>query len=76
MNSDQVKSHPFLQRAHLLLGVSRREVERRVSLGQIDPEILMAQLEQSSRELQMGVACERRIETESLTQVEQFADRE
>ena len=58
--------------AHLYLGLTRRELKRRLELGQIDPEILKAQLDQNSRELKLDALSERWIELKSLDQVDKF----
>lgn len=58
--------------AHLYLGLTRRELKRRLELGQIDPEILKAQLDQNSRELKLDALSERWIELKALDQVDKF----
>lgn len=69
MNSDN-----FMQTAHLLLGLTRQELERRVSVGQIDPQVLKNQLEQSSQDTQLGALCEKWIDLQSLEQVDKFSE--
>ncbi|MBC7467012.1 MAG: hypothetical protein H7256_13570 [Bdellovibrio sp.] len=66
MNSETMKN------AHLYLGLTRRELKRRLELGQIDPQILKAQLDQNSRELKLDALSERWIELKSLDQVDKF----
>lgn len=56
--------------AHLYLGLTRKELARRLSLGQIDPEILNAQLDQNAREVKLESLCEKWIESHSLEQVD------
>ena len=70
MNSDTMNY------AHLYLGLTRRELKRRLELGQIDPEILKAQLDQNSRELKLDALSERWIELKSLDQVDKFVPTE
>lgn len=69
MNSDN-----FMKTAHLLLGLSRQEVQRRLNSGQLDPLILMAQLDQNSLELKLEAQCETWIELNSLDQVDKFSE--
>ena len=69
MNSDN-----FMKTAHLLLGLSRQEVQRRLNSGQLDPLILMAQLDQNSIELKLEAQCETWIELNSLDQVDKFSE--
>lgn len=71
MNSDN-----FMQTAHLLLGLSRQEIQRRLSSGQLDPQILKAQIEQNSQELKLEAGCEKWIELNSLEQADKFYEAE
>jgi hypothetical protein len=71
MNSDN-----FMQTAHLLLGLTRQELARRVSCGQIDPEILKAQLEQSSQDTKLNALCEKWLENQSLEQMDKLSNLE
>lgn len=71
MNSDN-----FMQTAHLLLGLSRQELQRRVSSGKIDPQILKAQIDQNSQELKLETGCEKWIELNSLAQADKFSEAE
>lgn len=71
-----MKSDNFIQTAHLLLGISRSELQRRLNSGQIDPQILKAQLEQSSKEMRLEAICENRIELNSLDQFDKFSEPE
>lgn len=64
---DSVK---LTQYAHLYLGLTRKELARRLSLGQIDPELLKAQLDQNAREVKLEALCEKWIESHSLEQVD------
>ncbi len=55
---------------HLFLGLTRQELARRLSAGQLDPQILRAQLDESAREVKLGALCENWIEAHSLEQVD------
>lgn len=66
-----MKSETMLY-AHLHLGLTRQELKRRLELGQIDPEILKAQLDQNSRELKLEALSERWLQQKSLDQVDKF----
>lgn len=69
MNSDN-----FMQTAHLLLGLSRQEIQRRLTSGQLDPQVLKAQIEQNSQELKLEVFCEKCIDMNSLDQIDKFSE--
>lgn len=69
-------SDTFMQTAHLLLGISREELKRRVSNGQIDPQLLKFQLEQNSNEIKLDSLCEKRIHLNSLEQTDKFVEGE
>lgn len=71
MNSDD-----FLKSAHLLLGLSRQELARRIGAGQIDLQILKSQLEQSSYETKLEALSEKWIQLKSLDQVDKFSEEE
>jgi hypothetical protein len=71
MNSDN-----FMQTAHLLLGLTRKELQRRMHTGQIDPQILKAQIEQNSQETKLDAICEKWMSLRSLEQVDKFAEHE
>lgn len=62
--------------AHLQLGLTRLELKRRLELGQIDPEILKAQLDEYSREIMLDSLSEKWIELKSLDQVDKFETNE
>ena len=68
MNSDN-----FMQTAHLLLGLSRQEVQRRVNSGKLDPLLLKAQIDQNAHELKLETRCEKWIELNSLEQADKFS---
>ncbi len=69
MNSDN-----FMQTAHLLLGLSRQEVQRRVNSGKLDPLLLKAQIDQNAHELKLETRCEKWIELNSLEQADKFSE--
>ena len=69
MNSDN-----FMQTAHLLLGLSRQEVQRRVNSGKLDPLLLKAQIDQNAHELRLETRCEKWIELNSLEQADKFSE--
>ena len=56
--------------AHHLLGLTRQELARRLSLGQIDPQILNAQIDENAREVKLQSLCEKWIEAHALEQVD------
>ena len=63
----------FMETAHLLLGLTRQELQRRVTCGQLDPQILKAQIEQNSVETKLEAMCEKWIAMNSLEQVDKFS---
>ena len=65
---DSVKVSPY---AHLYLGLTRKELARRLAMGQIDPEILNAQLDENAREVKLNALCEKWLEShQELDQVD------
>lgn len=54
------------------MGLTRQELARRLSLGQIDPQVLKAQLDQSAQEIKLEAMCEKWIELQSLEQVDKY----
>ena len=68
-----MNSEAFMKTAHLLLGLSRKELQRRVKSGQVDPQILQSQLEQNSQETKLEALCEKWIELKSLEQADIFS---
>lgn len=67
-----MNSNDFMQTAHLLLGLTRQELQRRMSSGQIDPQILKAQIEQNSQEMKLEAISEKWMQLKSLDQVDKF----
>ncbi len=62
----------LLENAHLYLGISKQEVERRLSTGQMDLQLLESQLEMHCKEMLLEVISERLIENKDLAQVDKF----
>ena len=62
----------IIKTGHLFLGLSKQELARRLSSGQIDLQILKAQIEQNSRETQLDPICEDLIEHNLLEQMDKF----
>lgn len=58
--------------AHLYLGLTRQELARRLALGQINPQLLKAQMDQSAQEVKLDAMCEKWIEMKSLEQVDKY----
>lgn len=63
----------FMETAHLLLGLTRQELQRRVACGQLDPQILKAQIEQNSYDTKLEALCEKWTVLRSLEQVDKFS---
>jgi hypothetical protein len=59
--------------AHLFLGLTRKELARRMQAGLINPQLLKAQLEQNAQELKLEALCEKHIQSQSLEQVDKYA---
>lgn len=64
----------FLQNAHFYLGITRKEINRRLSEGLLDLTILQAQIEQNAKEFELDVICEMKIKQNSLEQADKFED--
>lgn len=64
----------FLQNAHFYLGITRKEISRRLSEGLLDLTILQAQIEQNAKEFELDVICEMKIKQNSLEQADKFED--
>ncbi len=62
--------------AHLYLGLTRHELAKRLRLGQIDPQILNAQLDQNAQEVKLEALCEKWLEQRSLEQVDKYTTTE
>ncbi|MBC7421791.1 MAG: hypothetical protein H7328_13770 [Bdellovibrio sp.] len=58
--------------AHLYLGLTRQELARRMALGQINPQLLNAQLDQNAQEVKLEAMCEKWIQMQSLEQVDKY----
>ena len=59
--------------AHLYLGLTRKELARRLQLGLINPEILNAQLDQNVQDLKLEALCEKYLQLQSLEQVDKYS---
>ena len=59
--------------AHLYLGLTRKELARRLQLGLINPEILKSQLDQNVQDLKLEALCEKYIQMQSLEQVDKYS---
>lgn len=70
---DIEKLNPY---AHLYLGLTRQELAKRLTLGQIDPQILRAQLDQNAQEVKLDALCEQWLEQKSLEQVDKYTTTE
>ncbi|OFZ30391.1 MAG: hypothetical protein A2622_08245 [Bdellovibrionales bacterium RIFCSPHIGHO2_01_FULL_40_29] len=62
--------------ARLCLGLSRQELRRRIELGQVDIQILNAQLDNYSHEIKLDALAEKWLELNSLDQVDKFHSNE
>lgn len=69
-----MKSHSFINNAHLYLGVTRQELNRRLNSGLVDLELLRSQVEQNSIETELEVVCELKLRKNGLEQVDKFED--
>lgn len=61
-----------LKYAHLLLGLTRKELLNRIQAGQIDTQLLKTQLDEYSREIRLDSLCEHFFVEESIEQVDKF----
>ena len=62
----------ILKYAHLRMGITRSELQRRLISGQIDMQIIKSQLDENSREMKLDVRSEIFLEQKSLDQVDKF----
>lgn len=69
-----METNAFMQTAHLLLGITREELKRRIASGIVDPEILKSQVEQHSEEVKLEATSEKIIELNSLEQIDIFSE--
>lgn len=69
MNSDN-----FIKIAHLHLGISRQELQRRLNSGQVDLQILKAQINQNSQETKLEALCEKWIDLQALDQFDKLSE--
>jgi len=71
-----MKTENINQYTHLYLGLTRHELSRRLELGQIDPAILKAQLDQNAYEVKLDALCEQWLQQKSLEQVDKYSTTE
>lgn len=71
-----METDKYQKYAHLYLGLTRQELAKRLSLGQIDPQVLRAQLDQNAQEVKLDALCEVWIESHSLEQVDKYQTNE
>ena len=65
----------FRNVAHLYLGITRMEFNRRLASGSIDFQILKSQIEQNSLETKLAAACEiKMIQTEQIDKFDYLDD--
>jgi hypothetical protein len=62
----------FKQNAHLFLGLTRKEFERRLQQGLIDCELLKSQIEQNAHELELETTCEKYLSKNAVDQIDIF----
>ena len=62
----------FRNVAHLYLGITRMEFNRRLASGSIDFQILKSQIEQNSLETKLAAACENKMIQKSTEQIDKF----
>lgn len=62
----------FKRKAHLLLGLTRKEFERRLNAGLVDCELLKSQMEQNALELELESKCEKLLATQAVDQLDKY----
>ena len=65
-----------LNHARLCLGLTRKELQRLIEVGEIDLHILNRQLEHYSSEIKLDALTEKWIQLKSLDQVDKFKSNE
>ncbi len=73
MKTENILDSMQFKNLHLLLGLTRTELKKRLKQGLIDPHILNNQIHDSSNELKLDALCESWIESHSMEQVDKFA---
>ncbi len=66
----------YFHHLHLQMGITRSELQRRLSSGQIDLQTIRSQLDQYSREMKLEVRSEIWLQQKSLDQVDKFKTNE
>jgi hypothetical protein len=62
----------FKQKAHLLLGLTRKEFERRIQAGLIDCDLLKSQIEQTAHDTELESQCEKYLSKNAVDQMDKF----
>lgn len=62
----------FKRNAHLFLGLTRKEFDRRLRAGLIDCELLKSQMEQNALELELESKCEKLLATKAVDQLDKY----
>lgn len=65
-----------LDHARLCLGLTRQEIRRRIESGQLDLQLLNAQLADYSREIKLEALAEKWLDLKALDQVDKFSPNE
>ncbi len=65
-----------LNHARLCLGLTRKEIQRRIESGQLDLHIINSQINQYSNELKYESTSEKWLDLKSLDQVDKFKSAE
>lgn len=60
------------EHARLCLGITKKELQRRIELGQLDMHLIKSQLNHYSHELKREVLTEKWLDLKSLDQVDKF----
>lgn len=72
--STEKKNNQILEsNINLYLGLTRAELKKRLSLGELDAQILKSQLNQYSESMKLDALCEKWIEEHAAEQVENDA---
>lgn len=61
-----------LRYAHLFLGLTRKELQNRLRLGQVDAQILKTQLDEYSREIKLDSLCDHWFEEDAVEQIDKY----
>lgn len=61
-----------LEHLSLILGLTKTELQRRLDLGQIDPQILNRQVSEYSQELKLNALCDTWTELKNVEQFDRY----